>query len=164
MYGTSLLPPDRRRGFFPLSNAFFQKMKKHHFLFSLSHHFLFPLNPLFPNIKKKHHLLFFQGNTNAIDSHLFDLLEAGQDWDLRRRQKWSKKVPIVRKLKAVKLIGSPISQNFHDLVFEPMPAMNSIVYVAKMWKLFWMRKKVFCVNDTFQHECKNAIWFFTFWL
>ena len=56
--------------------------------------------------KKKNTTCSFQGNTNAIDSHLFDLLEAGQDWDLRRcRQKWSKKVPIVdreRKLKAAK--------------------------------------------------------------
>ena len=75
---------------------------------------LFTFTPLFLSSQsivpkyeeEKNTTCSFQGNTNAIDSHLFDLLEAGQDWDLRRcRQKWSKKVPIVdreRKLKAAK--------------------------------------------------------------
>ena len=78
----------------------------------------------------------FQGNTNAIDSHLFDLLEAGQDWaeicdkksDRTKLQPWQNIEIGATQLGFLKI--------FNHLVFKPTPAMNSIVYVERenVWK------------------------------
>ena len=117
MYGTSLLPSHCRRGL-------------HHFLLFDN---MQQQDPSFPQQRNLHFLskeLCFSGEHQR---HWLTSLwlvggRPGLNWDLW--QKWSNKVPAPWILRDQKT--DTFLKIFNHLVFEPTPAMNSIVYVERV--------------------------------